>query len=323
VADSSWHHYVNINLKGFPHPAPPESNSDKIGQFYGNLAIWLAPMHKRRQMAQVMYRELAEYTLLLEQHTDPIRTGENAYSVLRRSTSPCEIHELLRASRQQQFAQHCSSTSGMDDLANTEEEILGVVLDSYHKAMIRAEQETVPVGSVELSNIVSQELTTARAAAASSVGSGRINVMNETLKVREEPSVATSTVENKEWTIEIKRDPQPGEPPFEATLVFNLNIQNGVVSGEVWDGVEHQFLSTVTGTLKPLPGVENGFLALEFNWGNVSVALSGVTVETPDTVLFSGRYRTSGSSQNTSIDMAETPMAPGDGDTGTGTGQQT
>ena len=314
VADSSWHHYVNINLKGFPHPAPLDSYSGKIGQFYGNLAIWLAPIRKRRQMAQVMYRELAEYTLL-EQHDDPHRTGEIAYSLLRRSTSPCEMHELLRVLGREQFAQ-CGSSS---DLATTEQETLGVVLDLYHKAMIRAEQETAHVRSVELSNIVSERLTTARAAAASSVGGGRINVMNETLNVSEERPVATSTVEMKEWTIELKRDPQPGKPSFGATLVFNLSIQNGVVSGEVWDGIERRFLSTVTGTHKPLPGTGNRFLALEFNWGNVKLALSGVTVETPETVLFTGRYK---ASRITASDTP-TPLTPGDGDTGTGTGQQT
>jgi len=142
VADSSWHHYVNINLKGFPHPAPPNSDSDKIGQFYGNLAIWLAPLHKRCQMAQAMCWELADFTLLLEQQGDPSRTGEAAFSVLGRSTSPCEIHELLRAVRQPQFAQRRA------ELANTEQQALGLVLDSYQKALIRAEQESIPNGNI-------------------------------------------------------------------------------------------------------------------------------------------------------------------------------
>lgn len=137
VADSSWHHYVNINLKGFPHPALPATPSDKIGKFYGNLAIWLAPMHKRRQMAQAMYWELANYTLLLEQHDDPVRTGEIGYSLLRRSTSPCEMHELLRAFGPRRNA------------ASTEQETLGLVLETYQKAMIQSEQASVPVGSLD------------------------------------------------------------------------------------------------------------------------------------------------------------------------------
>jgi len=302
VADSSWHHYANINLKGFPHPAPPDSCSDKIGQFYGNLAIWLAPLRKRRQMAQVMYRELADYTFLLEQHDDPNRIGEIAHSLLRRSTSPCEIHELLRALG----------------------EPLGTLLHSYHQSMIRAAQENVPV---EFSSVVGQGQTTVRAATATAVGSGRINVMSEPARVIEQQSAPISTVP-KEWTIDLKGDPKPNQPAFAATLVFDLNIQDGVVTGQVREGVENRVLSSVTGTHQPLAGTDNGFLAIDFIWGNVDVALFGVTVETPETIHFSGRFKCTGlpgaASNGTAQNMDGTsPMAPGEGDTGTGTGQQT
>ena len=314
VADSSWHHYVNINLKGFPHPAPLRTNSDKIGQFYGNLAIWLAPIHKRRQMAQVMYREMADFTLLLEQRDDPVCTGEVAYSVLRRSTSPCEIHELLGVFGQQQ-------------LAKTEQEVLGLVLDSYQKAIIRAEQDTVPMGVGELENIVSQGLTRAKAAAASSACSTRVS-NDSSSKVRERRLAETSSLESKEWTIEIVRDLQADKPAFVATLVFSLSTQNGIVTGQVWDGIERRLLSTVNGTHQPLPGTDHWFLALEFKWGNVDVTLSGVTVETPETVLFNGRYRASASSAaalNQDLGLLGDPPStdPADGDTGSGTGQQT
>lgn len=315
VADSSWHHYVNINLKGFPHPARLRSYSDKIGQFYGNLAIWLAPMHKRRQMAQAMYWELAKYTLL-EQHDDPVRMGAVAYSLLGRSTSPCEINELLRSFGPQQ------------GLAKTEQEALGLVLDSYQKAMIRSEEGTVPIGSLELEDIVVQGLPRAKAAAAAvSASSARIDATNGATKMREQQAVATST-EAKEWTIEIKRDSQPGKPPFTATLVFNLNAQNEVITGQVWDGVERRLLSTVKGTHKPLPGAAQSFMALEFKWGQVNVALLGVTDETAETIHFTGRYRATAVPRDKSKGKSETmdgvsPLEPGDGDTGSGTGQQT
>lgn len=311
VADSSWHHYVNINLKGFPHPALAGTPSDKMGKFYGNLAIWLAPMHKRRQMAQTMYWELANYLVLLEQHDTPAQTGEVAYSLLRRSTSPCEIHELLRA-------------FGPQHAVVNKEETLGLVLDSYQKAMIQSEQATVPVGSLELENIVVRELPRAKAAAVGAAGCAGIDVTNGAINMTERHAVATSPVETKEWTIEIKRDLQPGESPFVATLVFDLNAQNEVVTGKVWDGIDRRFLSTVKGTHKPLPGFEQSFMELEFKWGKVNVALSGVTVETADTILFSGRFRASASSNGKpDTEDGVALMAPGDGDTGSGTGQQT
>jgi len=62
VADSTWHHYFNFNLRGFPNSAPEGSAADQIGQFYANLAIWLAPISKQRQMAHAMFWELAKYT---------------------------------------------------------------------------------------------------------------------------------------------------------------------------------------------------------------------------------------------------------------------
>ena len=311
VADSSWHHYVNINLKGFPHPAPPLSDSDKIGQFYGNLAIWLAPIHKRRQMAQAMYRELADYTLLLDPHNNPIRTGEIAYSLLGRSTSPCEMHELLRAFGQPPLG-HVHSSDCPGDHVNKEQEALGLVVDSYQQAMILAERETI-----------GQRLTKVKAAAA-----GSTNIINGASKAKGKGSLATSPEDLKEWTIELKRDSEPDEPPF-ATLVFRLDVQDGVVTGQVWEGVDRQFISTVTGTHEPLPDDEHWYMALVFTWGNVNMVLSGTTVKTPETIFFDGRYTASAASatlvaRNSQIGMPSiSSMAPADGDTGTGTGQQT
>jgi len=319
VADSSWHHYVNVNLKGFPHPAPPKSDSDKLGQFYANLAIWLAPIHKRRQMAEAMYWKLADYMLLLEQPDNPARTGEIAYSLLGRSASACESHELLRAFGPQPFC--------VENLANTERETLGFVLDSYQKVMILAEGESVPAESFEFKNIVGQGLTKAKAAAAGSDGNAKIIVTNKSRKEKENSLLATTTPEIKEWTIELTRDSERPEPSF-ATLVFKLITQNGIITGEVWDGIENQLISTVRGTHVPLPGDERWSMTLEFIWGNVSVAISGLTAETPETVLFNGGYTTTALTTVAPISNAGTleileTMAPADGDTGTATGQQT
>lgn len=324
VADSSWHHYLNLNLKGFPHPAPPKSDSDKLGQYYGNLALWLAPLPKRRQMAQAMLWELANFTLLLEQREAPLQTGEIAYSILSRSTSPCEIHELLRASGQMQFVQRGSSDSGMENLTNTEKEALGSVIDSYQKALIRAEQESVPMKSFDLEN-VSQELPRANVATAAASSSAGIDPSNGSANLREKSSAATSTTENKEWTIDIKRDAPAGEPQFTATLVFSLDIQDGVVTGQVWNGIDREFLSAVSGTCKQLPDLNQSIVALEFQWGSVNMTLRGTMVET-DTVTFTGRYTASAlTTLPTPPSRTDPPyrMAPGDGDTGSGTGQQT
>lgn len=103
VADSSWHHYFNINLAQFEHPATQNTASDQIGQFYGNLAIWLCPARKRLDMAAAMARSLASDPLILEE-LGPIPTNDKtnrrkggvlAHRILSALASPCEIYELL------------------------------------------------------------------------------------------------------------------------------------------------------------------------------------------------------------------------------------
>lgn len=115
VADSSWHHYFNINLEDFRFPGPPDSATDQIGQFYANLAVWLTPIEKRQQMSTLMVEWLASLPVTLE-HSGPIptegigpllATGDAALTVLKRVASPCEIHELMQMTlsneRRQQF----------------------------------------------------------------------------------------------------------------------------------------------------------------------------------------------------------------------------
>lgn len=104
VTDSSWHHYFNINLAQFDHPATKDSASDQIGQFYGNLALWLCPARKRFAMAAVMAKALAREPLILENFgpipssnkTNKQWAGKRADSLLSAVASPCEIHELMK-----------------------------------------------------------------------------------------------------------------------------------------------------------------------------------------------------------------------------------
>lgn len=96
IADSTWHHYVNVNLHKFRPPAREGSDGDQIGQFYANLAIWLSPRSIRRKMAEKMTEWLANFPLMLEEvGGDPLEIGQKAYLILSKVASPCEIHELL------------------------------------------------------------------------------------------------------------------------------------------------------------------------------------------------------------------------------------
>ena len=163
VADSTWHHYMNLNLLGFPHPAPAGSDSDQIGQFYANLAVWLAPLKKRQQMAQSLYWKLARFTYLVEPKTDAASLGQTASSILSRVASRCEIHELLNV-----FApeEHIALNAARAELGispqTTHAMALGNVLTSYHDAMTRAEMADDPneVAPMEPATLINAAFTT-------------------------------------------------------------------------------------------------------------------------------------------------------------------
>jgi hypothetical protein len=134
VADSTWHHYMNLNLSGFEHPAPLGSPADQIGQFYANLAVWLAPRRKRDAMARAMCWDLARFTRLLEPLANPQGIGEAAHSVLMKVASNCEIHELIQALCPKQFEINVSAA----EINSNRQLFLGHVLDLYHQEMSQA-----------------------------------------------------------------------------------------------------------------------------------------------------------------------------------------
>lgn len=156
VADGSWHHYFNVNLLGFPHPAPQGSAADQIGQFYGNLAVWLAPLSKRRQMAWAMCWQLANYTMLMEMPGDLPNIGKESYSILSRVASPCEIHEMIRAMTPERFgALYFPEPSLALSHLPSQELLLACVLNSYHEKMKRAELSSDPREAPGIDQVIS------------------------------------------------------------------------------------------------------------------------------------------------------------------------
>jgi hypothetical protein len=106
VADSTWHHYFNINLENFQHPGADGTATDQIGQFYRNLAFWLSPLKKRRKMHDAMVQWLTQHPTVSEEVgpapskrlRDTMKTGRVARRLLSDVASACEIHELLQPS---------------------------------------------------------------------------------------------------------------------------------------------------------------------------------------------------------------------------------
>ena len=142
VADSSWHHYFNVNLQGLLHPAPLDSPADQIGQFYANLALWLCPIKKRQQMSDLMIEWLARHPMVLEEFgpisTDELAalvgTGQAALHVVKRVASLCEIHELIqmtftRKRREQVETIHLPEDDSVLTVLPSKQLVLGYVVN--------------------------------------------------------------------------------------------------------------------------------------------------------------------------------------------------
>lgn len=70
VADSSFHHYIDLNLDGFDGKdcdgnPKPGTTLDQIAQYYCNLALWLAPKAKRDQLKNEVLLKLATHPIVM------------------------------------------------------------------------------------------------------------------------------------------------------------------------------------------------------------------------------------------------------------------
>jgi hypothetical protein len=138
VADSTWHHYFNENLKGFDQNTADRSVADRIGQYYRNLAVWLSPLSKRQKMARAMFWWLATRPRIVEElSSDPLRTGMVAGQLLSRVAAPDEVNELLLAysplslRKQERFLSYPEKASTLSHLPSREL-ILGSVINEYY-----------------------------------------------------------------------------------------------------------------------------------------------------------------------------------------------
>jgi hypothetical protein len=109
VADSTWHHHFDINLRGLPgNPDRPgfvtPGTSDwiatarKIEYYYVNVGIWLAPPAKQAAMRAAAWWAALWSDHLLESLglvTHPDMLGRRTYEVLGRYASPCIVFDWI------------------------------------------------------------------------------------------------------------------------------------------------------------------------------------------------------------------------------------
>jgi hypothetical protein len=133
----------------------------------------------------------------------------------------------------------------------------------------------------------------------------------------------TCVAPKQEWTIETIND----NSSERNTLIFCLTIAGGTITGIVSErrNGDVRFLSIVSGTDQPVAGLNASFRTLNFVWDTCRVILAGNALLAATPRRFIGRFASfavAGLAPAEDFD-AVTIQSPGDGDTGTGNGQQT
>jgi hypothetical protein len=336
VADSTWHHYFNMNLNGFRPPAPEGSAADQIGQYYANLAFWLSPRGMRSEMAQVMFQWMATHPSMLEEvrHDTPgvndlLGIGRIAYSILSEVASPCEIHELLYTGvpddYREQFETLYFPDSGILSPLPSKEWMLGRVINWYHQEMITVESSANSLQSFDVLNTIETGFKKALDEHATQLMRVALDARNPlTFRASQIRSINMSYCEDSTWTILMTKDKSSPEPRPD-TLFFDLKIAGGVISGDVFLLPDNIFLSKVSGMCQAIetPGIT--LMDMLFTWDAVEVYMAGIAFADDSLVKFKGRFHATTLTDNLSAQASREQLLNllDPGDTGTGTGQQT
>jgi hypothetical protein len=130
VADSTWHHYFNVNLRGF---APGSAVRDAIGDYYANLAAWLAPPAQRHAMRYWFWWLLAVHPAVhMVKGNSFTVLGQTAFDVLGRQASQCTISQLI-------WPFPIPEKLRIEFPWPPEEVLLGAVIARYHAAFDQAD----------------------------------------------------------------------------------------------------------------------------------------------------------------------------------------
>ncbi|MBI3344458.1 MAG: hypothetical protein HY028_06355 [Gammaproteobacteria bacterium] len=96
VTDSTWHHFFNINLWGYPQTAQGLNALKYIEAYYLNLAVWLAPPKLQSCMLNALCWGILWHPKIWEVlELKPIHLGLQARDVLGRYAPQCTIYRFI------------------------------------------------------------------------------------------------------------------------------------------------------------------------------------------------------------------------------------
>jgi hypothetical protein len=145
VADSSFHHFVNLNLREIPEKDEggnpvPGTPRDKIAQFYANLALWLAPVKLRESIRERMFlRASTHITVLEELGNSADRVGRAMKAALASEVGDANVLRILEAVADdrpaaQLLKNSLSATGPLEQFGGVDaDSVLGVTALTYHQ----------------------------------------------------------------------------------------------------------------------------------------------------------------------------------------------
>jgi hypothetical protein len=163
AADSSWHHYLNINLQAWADGSQ-DSTLDLLAQFFQNLALYLAPLALRQKMSADMIKWLLGHPEVQEERGNrPLVVGKVALHYLSKITTRCEVSELLQV--------ELSTHQGMDSerfnlptldsgtgFVTTQELVVGAIINRFYRTA--SEQLNPNVASLKKEKATDREIIT-------------------------------------------------------------------------------------------------------------------------------------------------------------------
>jgi hypothetical protein len=357
VADSSWHHYFNVNLKFLSADQPESAAARQLGEYYRNLAFWLSPLSRRREIADAMILWLATHPLMLEQAGSGVNSvGRLAAGLLSEFVTGCQLQELLIAlcpikiSRKVQRFVFPKPTEAQS--VPSPETLLGAVLSEYFSEASQSGNFQDEINS-QLRSIIERGVTHAfklNASAllllaveslsllsplpAAALSPQTQNVL-ESLKLLHPDSLISERIPSMSATepsffYQLTLDKNGKSETFSLNL-FTSDSTCGVVGPDripvckVWGTLVPGGAapSAVRGTRIPLE-TDRSYISLEFRLRNVRIVATGVMMGSALYTRFFAFAPGDAARLLEATSTADPPrIDPADGDTGTGTGTAT
>jgi hypothetical protein len=166
VADSSFHHFLDMNLRGIPERdaagnPKPGTDLDQIAQFYGNLAYWLAPKAIRRAIKkEFLFRAATHLSVLETLGNSTFLVGRVAKAALESEVGEANLSRIFdygdeECPVEERLLSYVVTGREMPEAAGLSghEHLLGSVVESYHDffqqaglSMSRLSEDPTPAG---------------------------------------------------------------------------------------------------------------------------------------------------------------------------------